>query len=74
MEERIKGMYNDCWFIYKQYLESHDMAAYNDNAGGLVKKYDCQDDIKELLSWFAPRINGIHEKYMRQERRRHGAG
>lgn len=31
MEERIKSIYNECWKIYKQYLETRDMAEWNRN-------------------------------------------
>ena len=28
MEERISGIYNDCWKAYKQYLTDHDMGKF----------------------------------------------
>lgn len=65
MEERIKEMYNECWAIYKEYLENHDMAQYNRQKDELLGKYDGQPDITGLLWWWAGRINGLHEEYMR---------
>ena len=39
MEERIKSIYNECWKIYKQYLETRDMAEWNRNMMQVKKKY-----------------------------------
>lgn len=66
MEERIKAMYNDCWAIYKQYLSNHDMTLYNKNVEKLMNKYGCQSDISSLLFWWAGRVQGIHDEYMRK--------
>lgn len=63
MEERIKSMYNDCWFIYKSYLQTHDMKKYNDSAAELMNKYERQTDICNLLLWWAPRINTLHDEW-----------
>lgn len=66
MEGRIKGMYNDCWLVYKKYLEAHDIGQYNKDAAGLMDKYGRQADICDLLLWWAPRINMLHEGYARR--------
>lgn len=65
MEERIKAMYNDCWAIYKQYLEDRDVEQFTQRGHELVKKYGGQSDIANLTIWWASRINGLHEEYMR---------
>ena len=39
MEERIKSIYNECWKIYKQYLETRDMAEWNRNMLQVKEKY-----------------------------------
>lgn len=61
MEERIKYIYNDCWANYKAYLSDHDMAAYNQRSKELQEKYGCMADITDLLLWFAPRVNALHQ-------------
>lgn len=63
MEERIKKIYNDCAKNFNQYLADHNMAAYNERSQALVEKYDKQSDIIDLLLWFAPRVNTLHEKW-----------
>ena len=63
MEERISAIYNDCWKNYKAYLREHDMNAYNERSEGLVIKYDRRSDIVDLLLWFAPRVQALHEKW-----------
>lgn len=67
MEERIKAMYNECWAIYKQYLEDRDVAQYTQRGHELVKKYGGQSDIMNLVIWWSGRITGLHEEYMRCE-------
>ena len=59
MEERIKNMVNDAWKVYKQYLASRSMAQLNKDMESLITKYDCQQDIKDLMFWFAARVRGI---------------
>lgn len=63
MEERIKKIYNDCAKNFNQYLVDHNMAAYNVRSQQLVEKYDKKSDIIDLLLWFAPRVNALHEKW-----------
>ncbi len=64
LEERIKAIYNDCWANYKQYLADHNMDAYNKRSGELAKKYEYQSDIANLLQWFSPKVNMLHQEYM----------
>ena len=63
MEERIKNMYNDAWKIYKDYLTSHNIAKFTDEAAELCKKYDNKPDICNLLIWWSARVQGLHDKY-----------
>lgn len=68
MEERICAIYNDCWKNYKLYLQDHDMGGYNRRSEELLKKYTCQADIKGLLFWFAGRVQGLHDAYVKKLR------
>lgn len=64
MEERIKSIYNDCARSFNKYLSDHDMAAYNKRSLELIERYDGKNDIVNLLLWFAPVVNQIHEEYI----------
>lgn len=68
MEERVTKIYNACWLNYKQYLSDHDMAAYNRRSEGLLQQYGEQYDIQNLLFWFAPIVNRLHEEYWKEVR------
>lgn len=63
--ERIKSMYNDCWKIYKDYLQDYDMDRYNRLKDALADKYGHKTDITDLILWFAPRINRIHKMHQK---------
>ncbi len=65
IQERIMNIYNDCWKNYKTYLGDHDMGAYNERSEELVLKYERRADIVDLLLWFAPRIQGLHDHWVR---------
>ena len=65
MEKRIMDMYNDAWKIYKEYLKTHDIAKYTDDAAALCKKYGYESDICSLMIWWAARVNELHQKYMK---------
>lgn len=62
--ERISEIYNQCWLIYKKYLGTHDMATYNLDAQVLCKHFGAEEDIKDLLFWFAGQVNGVHQRYL----------
>lgn len=64
-EEQIKQIYNDCWLIYKDYLYSHDMRQYNEQAEELVSKYKGCHEVVGLLWWFTPIVNELHEEYVK---------
>lgn len=65
IENRISGIYNDCWKIYKDYLRGYDMDRYNQQAQELIKKYGCESDIKDMIIWFSPKINKLHDIYVK---------
>lgn len=67
IKERIKAIYNDCWKNYKDYTVNYDMQQYNMRSEELVRKYDCKDDIKGLLFWFADKVQTLHDEYAREE-------
>ena len=67
IKERIKAIYNDCWKNYKDYTINHDMQQYNMRSEELVRKYDCKDDIKGLLIWFADKVQALHDEYVKEE-------
>lgn len=69
LTERIQGMYNDCWKIYKQYLTDRDMEKYNLRKDELLEKYNGEPDIAGLLFWWAGRVQGLHDAYVRTGRR-----
>lgn len=62
--KRIKGMYNACARIFNAYLSDHDMVAYNNRINELIKEYGCENDIKDLVCWFAPKVQTLHDMYM----------
>ena len=64
IEERIKSVYNDCWFIYKEYLGSHDMAQYNRRVCELKEKYPEEEFLKDILYGFIKKINTLHARYL----------
>lgn len=66
MEERIKSIYNDCARNFNKYLSDHDMTAYNMRSIDLMEKYGKQSDITDLLMWFAPRVNALHEEWRKK--------
>ncbi|SCH98819.1 Uncharacterised protein [uncultured Eubacterium sp.] len=64
MEERVTKIYNACWKNYKEYLANHDMDAYNKRSLELCRQYGAKSDIKNLLFWFSPIVNKIHDEYL----------
>ena len=68
MEDRIKNLYNEAWKIYKQYLLTHDIAEFTDNASELVKKYGHDTDACYLMIWWSARVQGLHDSWLRVNR------
>ncbi|MCB6414535.1 hypothetical protein LI221_05550 [Faecalimonas umbilicata] len=65
IKSRISGIYNDCWKIYKEFLQDYDMDKYNRRAQELTKKYGCRNDIKDMVLWWAPSINRLHDIHVK---------
>lgn len=72
IEESIKRIYNDCWFIYKEYLGSHDMAQYNRRVCVLKEKYPDEEFLKDILYGFIKKINTLHARYLMMKEGRLG--
>lgn len=62
MEERIKSIYNECWKIYKQYLETRDMAEWNRNMLQVKEKYGGKSDVVNLLLWHSINVQALHDR------------
>lgn len=64
IEESIKSIYNDCWFIYKEYLGSHDMAQYNRRISELKRKHMNNEFLVDILYGFSKKITTLHARYL----------
>ncbi|WP_289302022.1 hypothetical protein [Sporofaciens musculi] len=64
IEERIKSIYNDCWFIYKEYLESHNLEQYNRRVCELKEKYPDEEFLKDILYGFIKKLNILQARYL----------
>ena len=64
IEDHIKSVYNDCWFIYKEYLGSHDMAQYNRRVSELKRKYHNDEFLVGILYEFVKKITTLHARYL----------
>lgn len=64
IEDHIKCVYNDCWFIYKEYLGSHDMGQYNRRVSELKRKYMNDEFLVDILYGFAKKITTLHARYL----------
>lgn len=71
-EERIKGMYNDAWKIYKEYLLNRNVEQFTQGMRDLILKYDCKSDIEGLAFWWSARVQGVHDEYMRISNEKRG--
>lgn len=67
-QKRVMEIYNGCWLIYKKYLSNHDMSEYNRNVQDLSNKYGNQDDVVDLILWFAPIVNDMHAEYLKNKK------
>lgn len=71
--KEISHIQNSIWVMYREFLENHDMAAYNRKIGELSKEYYDKGD-KQLLSFcqnilisWCPIINGFAEEFRKGE-------
>lgn len=67
-EDKVKGIYNDCWKIYREYTSGHDMALYNKRIGELCQKYHREPFLINILYAFAPVMNELHAEYLMENR------
>ena len=63
-EERIKNIYNEGAVAFKEYLKTHDIAKFTDDAAEIVKKYDSSTDVCGLMIWWSARVQGLHDAYL----------
>lgn len=61
--KQIKSMYNACAKNFSQYLEDHDMAAYNERSAGIKTQFGGSEDVVNLLFWFAPKVQAVHDRW-----------
>ncbi|MCI6394711.1 MAG: hypothetical protein MR851_00325 [[Clostridium] scindens] len=64
IQQRVRGIYNDCWGSYKQYLNDHDMGGFNRRVTELKGKYGNDEFLISILYAFAPIINTLHAEYL----------
>lgn len=64
IQQRVRGIYNDCWGSYKQYLSDHDMGGFNRRVTELKEKYGNDEFLIGILYAFAPIINTLHAEYL----------
>lgn len=58
-DKRVTAMYNDCWKLYRDYTKSHDMRQFNEAKDAVIKKYDRQCDVIDLVLWIAIRVQTL---------------
>ena len=71
MEEyykRVTAIYNDCWKLYRDYTKSHDMRQFNEAKDVVIKKYDRQCDVIDLVLWIAIRVQTLHDMWEREKK------
>ena len=69
--EDIKRIQNKLWSIYKEFLDSHDVKKYTEDAAALVHEYDGKKDMMLfaqtlILSW-VPVINGLSADFREEK-------
>ena len=62
--ERIKNMYNEGAVAFKEYLKTHDIAKFTDDAVAIREKYNNKTDICGLMIWWSARVQGLHDAYL----------
>ena len=63
-EERIKNMYNEGAVAFKEYLKTHDIAKFTEDAAAITKKYGHGTDVCNLMIWWSARVQGLHDAYL----------
>ena len=67
-DKRVTAMYNDCWKLYRDYTKSHDMRQFNEAKDAVIKKYDRQCDVIDLVLWIAIRVQTLHDMWEREKK------
>ena len=62
-DKRVAAMYNDCWKLYRDYTKSRDMRQFNEAKDAVIKKYDRQCDVIDLVLWIAIRVQTLHDMW-----------
>lgn len=64
----MTAVYNDCWKIYREYTETHDMSQYNRRIVELKAKYPQMERfVRDILFAFAPVVNSLHAEYLMEK-------
>ena len=67
-DKRVAAIYNDCWKLYRDYTKSHDMRQFNEAKDAVIKKYDRQCDVIDLVLWIAIRVQTLHDMWEREKK------
>lgn len=67
-DKRVAAIYNDCWKLYRDYTKSHDMRQFNEAKDVVIKKYDRQCDVIDLVLWIAIRVQTLHDMWEREKK------
>lgn len=65
--KRVKDMYNACAKNFSQYLMDHNMDEYNNRSLKIESEYGNTADIVDLLFWFAPQVQTIHDLWEKEK-------
>ena len=65
--KRVKDMYNACAKNFSQYLTDHNMDEYNNRSMKIKSEYGNRADIVDLLFWFAPQVQTIHDLWEKEK-------
>lgn len=62
-DEKLKEIFNDCWFIYKEFVEKKDIDLYIKRAVELRVKHEDDRFLVDVLSAFAPVVSSMYEEH-----------
>ncbi len=65
--KRVKDMYNACAKNFSRYLTDHNMDEYNNRSMKIKSEYGNRADIVDLLFWFAPQVQTIHDLWEKEK-------
>lgn len=68
IDQQVTEVYNDCWKIYREYTETHDMSQYNRRIVELKAKYPQMERfVRDILFAFVPVVNSLHAEYLMEK-------